>query len=409
MERPPFPVRTITPEEFGSWEGVLGASFGFDPRPEEQEVWKKRAEFDRYLGAFDGDDMVGTGGALTFSMAVPGGAFLPFGGITAIATRPTHRRRGVLTAVMRRLLQQATERGEVISALWAAESRIYRRFGYGVAVEGCSLKIERAHAALADDRPPPGKLRQVGGEEARAVFPGIYARATEGIPGTMPRGERDWEMYFYDPEHWRDGATAHRYVVYEGEGGPEGYVLYRQKEDWEGNYPHSEVRIGDLQAVTGEAYRALWRYCFGIDLVWMVKASTRRLREPLALLLEDPRWLQHSRTDHIWLRLLDVAGALAARRYSTEGEVVLEVIDEFTPKAGGRFRLRGGPDGAECARTRRSAEVTIASADLAAAYLGDARLADLAWLGRVQGEVEAVSRAQRMLQWPVQPWCTFHF
>jgi predicted acetyltransferase len=409
MERPPFTVRAITPEEFGSWEGVLGASFGFDPRPEEQEIWKKRAEFDRYFGAFDGDDMVGTGGALTFSMAVPGGAFVPFGGITAIATRPTHRRHGVLTAVMRRLQEQATERGEVISALWAAESRIYRRFGYGVAVEGCSLKIERAHAALADDRPPPGKLRQVGGEEARAVFPGIYARATEGIPGTMPRGDGEWEMYFYDPEHWRDGATAHRYVVYEGEGGPGGYVLYRQKEDWEGNHPHSEVRIGDLQAVNGEAYRALWRYCFGIDLVHLIKAGTRRLREPLALLLEDPRWLQHSRADHIWLRLLDVAGALAARRYSTEGEVVLEVIDEVTPKAGGRFRLRGGPDGAECARTRRPAEVTIASADLAAAYLGDARLADLAWLGRVQGEVEAVSRAQRMLQWPVQPWCTVHF
>ena len=156
MERPPFPVRTITPEEFGSWEGVLGASFGFDPRPEEQEVWKKRAEFDRYFGAFDGEELVGTGGALTFSMAVPGGASLPFGGVTAIATRPTHRRRGVLTSIMHRLHEQAAERGELISALWAAESSIYRRFGYGVAIEGCELKIERARARLLDDRPTAG-------------------------------------------------------------------------------------------------------------------------------------------------------------------------------------------------------------------------------------------------------------
>jgi predicted acetyltransferase len=409
VEQAPFTIRTITPEEFGSWERVIGATFGFDNRPEEQEVWKKRAEFDRYFAAFDGEDMVGTGGAFTLSMAIPGGASLSFGGVTAIATQPTHRRRGVCSAIMRRLHDQAVERGEVISALWAAESRIYRRFGYGVAIEGCSLRIERAHAALADDRPPSGRLRLVGDEEARTVFPGVYARATVGIPGTVHRGDPDWELYFYDPESWRDGATAHRYVVYERDGGPAGYALYRQKEEWEQSHPRSEVRIGDLQAVDGEAYRALWRYCLSMDLVLMIKARTRRLREPLALLLEDPRRLQEVRSDNIWLRLLDVAGALAARRYAVEGEVVLEVVHGFSPEAEGRFLLRGGPDGAECTRTRRSAQVTISSADLAAAYLGDARLNDLAWLGRVQGDPEAVGRAQCMLQWPVQPWCTVHF
>ena len=213
----------------------------------------------------------------------------------------------------------------------------------------------------------------------------------------------------YDPEHWRDGATAFRCVVYEDRGRPSGYVLYRQKEEWDGNLARSEVRIGDLQAADGEAYRALWRYCFGIDLVHVIKARGRRLREPLALLLEDPRHLLGQRSDHIWLSLLDVAGALSARRYAVEGEVVLEVIDDFRPEAGGRFLLRGGPDGAECARTRRSPQVTLASADLAAAYLGDARLSDLAWLGRVQGKRAAVGLAQRMLQWPVPPWCTVGF
>jgi len=409
VEPTPFPVRPISPEQFGLLDALLGSTFGFDSRPEDQEMFKKRAEFDRYFGAFDGEELVGTGGALTFSMAVPGGASLPFGGVTAIATRPTHRRRGVLTSIMRRLHEQAVERGELVSALWAAESSIYRRFGYGVAIEGCDLKIERARARLLDDRPPVGRVRQVSGEEARATFPGIYARATAGIPGTLSRSDVDWELYFYDPEPWRDGATAFRFVVYEGEDKPSGYLRYRQKEDWDVNLPRCEVRIGDLQAADGEAYRALWRYCFGIDLVQEIRVRGRRLREPLALLLEDPRRLQERRSDRIWLRLIDVAGALAARRYAVEGEVVLEVADGFAPAAGGRFLLRGGPDGAECARTDRAAEVTLASADLAAAYLGDARLEDLAWLGRVQGRPEAVRRAQRMLAWPVQPWCTVGF
>jgi predicted acetyltransferase len=409
MEQPPFTLRNITPEEFGSWEGVLGATFGFDPRPDEQEVWKKRAEFDRYLGAFEGEEIVGTGGALTFSMTVPGGAALPFGGVTAIATKPTHRRRGVLTAVMRRLHDDAVARGEVISALWASESVIYGRFGYGVAVEGCDLTIERAHADFADDRPPAGRMRLVGADEAKALIPAVYARATAGIPGTIARRDADWTMYFYDPEHWRDGATTHRYAVYERDGEVAGYALYRQKEEWDQGHARSEVRIGDLQAVDGEAYRALWRYCFSIDLVTIIKANNLRLREPIALLLAAPRRLQQLRTDRIWLRLLDVASALAVRRYAADGEVVLEVRDGFAPEAGGRFLLRGGLDGAECVGTGRSPDVSLSAADLAAAYLGDSRLPELAWLGRVQGDAEAVGRAHRMFQWPVPPWCTVRF
>jgi predicted acetyltransferase len=143
--------------------------------------------------------------------------------------------------------------------------------------------------------------------------------------------------------------------------------------------------------------------------VTTVKAYTRPLREPVALLLNAPRRLQQVRSDHIWVRLLDVAAALAARRYAEEGELVLEVADGFTPEAGGRFLLRGGPDGAECARTERPADLQIASADLATAYLGDARLGDLAWLGRVQGSADAVNRAQKMFSWPVTPWCTVEF
>ena len=103
---------------------------------------------------------------------------------------------------------------------------------------------------------------------------------TAGIPGAMTRGEADWHLYFYDPEHWRDGATAHRYVVYERGGEVAGYVLYRQKENWEQGHARNEVRIGDLQAVDGEAYRAVWGYCLSIDLVTTVKAHNRASAGP---------------------------------------------------------------------------------------------------------------------------------
>ena len=133
--------------------------------------------------------MVGTGGAVTFAMTVPGGAAVPLGGVTAIATRPTHRRRGILTAIMRRLQADARARGEAISALWASESTIYGRFGFGVAIEGCDLILDRGHAALLDARPPEGRLRQLTDEEARVLIPAAYPRMTAGIPGTLTRND----------------------------------------------------------------------------------------------------------------------------------------------------------------------------------------------------------------------------
>jgi predicted acetyltransferase len=310
---------------------------------------------------------------------------------------------------MGRLIADARERGEAISVLWAAESAIYGRFGYGVAIEGCDMSLDRAHAAFADRRLPEGRLRQVGAAEAKEIIPEVYARAVAGVPGSMTRRQADWDLYFYDPEHWREGSSAHRYVVYERGGEAAGYVLYRQKEVWEQGHARNELRVGDLQALDGEAFRALWDYCLNIDLVATIKAWNRPLRDPLALLLADPRRLQQTRSDQIWLRFVDVAAALAARRYAAEGDLVLEVSDGFLPWTGGRFLLCGGPEGAECARTDREPDLHISAADLASAYLGDARLGELAWLGRVQGAEEAVARAQRMFQWPVPPRCTVHF
>ena len=82
--------------------------------------------------AFDGDRIVGGAGAFPFELTIPGGT-VPCGGVTVVGVLPTHRRRGVLTAMMRAQLEDIRDRGEPIAALWASEEVIYRRFGYGLA------------------------------------------------------------------------------------------------------------------------------------------------------------------------------------------------------------------------------------------------------------------------------------
>jgi predicted acetyltransferase len=402
-------IRPIGEDEFETWSKTLALVFAFDQRPEDREVWARRVEMDRCIGAFDGKDMVGTSGALSYRMAVPGGDVVPAAGVTAVSVMPSHRRRGLLRSMMGELLDDACRRQECLAVLWASESAIYGRFGWGAAIEGTDLMIERPYAALRQDVPYAGQVRIVGEEEARSLLPGIYERATAGIPGTVLRNQADWDEYFYDPEHWREGASAVRFAVLEDGGDLRGFVRYRQRATWEEAHAKHMLHVEDLLAVDGAGYAALWRFCIGIDLVATIKAHNCRLNEPLPLLLADPRRLQRIVADKIWLRILDVERALSARRYAVEGEVVLEVRDDFLPDAQGRFLLRGGPDGAECSPTDADPALTISTTDLAAAYLGDSRIRTLGWLGRVQGEPEVIERAHRMFEWPVEPWCTVFF
>jgi predicted acetyltransferase len=133
------------------------------------------------------------------------------------------------------------------------------------------------------------------------------------------------------------------------------------------------------------------------------------VREPLTSLLVEPRRLRRSLSDQIWLRILDVPAALEARRYSVDGSLVLEVHDDFGGYAEGRYRLTGGPDGAECTRTTDEPDLTLSVADLSACYLGDARFVSRGWSGLIDGDGESLILADRMFGWHVDPWCTTHF
>src|SRR5215813_13939898 len=62
-----------------------------------------RLEFGRTLAAFDGDKIVGGAGAFSFQMRVPG-AMAAVAGVSLVAVLPSHRRQGILSALMRRQL-----------------------------------------------------------------------------------------------------------------------------------------------------------------------------------------------------------------------------------------------------------------------------------------------------------------
>jgi predicted acetyltransferase len=402
-------IRPVTAEEFELFLRATERAFGHQPSAEEIENERKMFEPERSLAVFEGDRIVGTTGAFSLELTVPGGT-LPMAGVTEVGVAPTHRRRGLLTMMMRRQLDDVRDRGEPLAGLWASEGAIYQRFGYGFATYACELEIERQWTGFARPYEWPGSVRLVEKEEAMRLMPPVMERVADATPGMWRRSQGFWEQQFADLERWRHGASPLFFGIYESSVGPEGYVAYRVKHEWPGGIPKGTLKVRELMAVSTEAAAALWRSCFDHDLIGKVESWPRPLDEPLLHMLANPRALGLRVTDGLWLRLVDVSKALASRTYSAEGRVVLEVRDPFCPWNESRYELDAGPEGSSCRRTRDEPDLVVEAADLGAAFLGGTRFGHLLRAGRVV-EVKAgtVGRADVMFGWDPLPFCSSVF
>ena len=117
-------IRPVTPEEFEQYLRATERAFGHQPTLEEVDNERKVFEPERSLAIFDGGQIVGTTGAFSLEVTAPSGT-LPMAGVTAVGVAPTHRRRGLLTMMMRRQLDDVHELGEPLAGLWASEGAIY--------------------------------------------------------------------------------------------------------------------------------------------------------------------------------------------------------------------------------------------------------------------------------------------
>jgi predicted acetyltransferase len=402
-------LRTGTPDDFLRMVAHFDLVFGEAPNEEGLDTFKQWLEFDRVILAEDGPTLVGSAGAISSRMTVPGGATVPAGGLTIVAVRPTHRRSGLLRRMMRRHLEDVRDRGEATSMLYASESSIYGRFGFGSAAPSGEVSLARGHGAFRRDIPAArGTYRLLDLAEGGPIMRLVLPRTTAGVPGALVLREQDWTRRLVDYPSRREGHTPWRILVYERDGEPQGYSRYRQKEGWGDGGPEGKVAVRDVEALDGEAFAALWRFLLDLDLAVTLTAIPRPVPDPLRLLLADPRRLMEKPSDGLWLRPIDVPALLSARRYRVAGSVVIEVRDDFF-ESGGRYRLEGGPDGASCVRTDAAPDLSLGVEHLGAAYLGGQSLAQLAWVGLVAGDRDAIGRADDMFSWPVTPFNSLHF
>jgi predicted acetyltransferase len=379
------------------------------PTDEELTLSREITEFDRTLAFFDGTNMVATAGIFSYEMTVPGGA-LPCGGVTRVSVLSTHRRRGLLTAMMRRQLDDMRERGEPLAALYASEAPIYGRFGYGLATYQAAVEIERRHTAFARKVSDSGRLSMVDPPAAIGAFTRVWEQARHNQAGMLGLDERWIGNALADPDLAREGASPQYRVLHQTDGNPSGFAIYRIKLEWDASGPNGTLRLGMLIATTADAYAALWRHVLDVDLMARVSAEMRPVDEPLRFLLADSRQPKTRIEDGLWLRLVDVAAALAGRRYAVEGRLGLRVRDAFSRWNDGLYELVGGPAGAQCKSNTGTLDLELEAADLAAVYLGGNRFRALFEAGRVEElRPGAVARADAMFATDRAPWCPSHF
>ncbi|WP_442905147.1 GNAT family N-acetyltransferase [Gordonia sp. MMO-8] len=328
----------------------------------------------RYFGAFDGERIVGGADSYATSLTVPGGARLPHAAVTHIGVLPTHRRRGVLTALIARQLTEAAARGEAVATLRASEAVIYGRYGYGIASHSRSARIDRIRTGLRQLPDDPGAVRIADDVDVSSLA-AIHERIT--TPGATTRSASWW----VNAER-RAHAEPLRYViVHSTDGVDDGYAVYRPLDSatwWTSR--NRTIQVTDFVALNSAAHRALWAHLFSLDLVDTITVASLSVDDPLPLLVTDQRSVQLGEVhDEIWLRLIDVEAALAARSYGQGRPVTIAVRDRRLPSNEGRYRITA--DGAE--RSSTAADVTVDVADLASVYLGGTRWRQLAAAGRL--------------------------
>lgn len=381
-------------------------AFGEQAREEDLATFAATFEPDRAIGAYDGDRLVGTAGILSLDLTIPG-AVVPSAGVTTVGVHPTHRRRGILRRMMRRQLDDVYERGEATAILWASEGSIYQRFGYGLATTATRMSIERDRGAFRRPHEPVGTIRFVEADEARRLFPPVHDAVRPTRPGFFSRTPAFWDAEtFDDPEHRRRGAGPAFYVVHETDGDVDGYARYRIRDEWDGGAPKSTVVVTEKLATNPAADLDLWRYLLGIDLTSTVDAWNVAPDDPVILNVLEPRRLGIGIGDALWLRIVDVAAALAQRRYAAGGRLVLDVSDEFCPWNAGRWSLTV-EDGVPLARPASDApDLACDVTDLAAAYLGAFSFVQLADAARVRElQPGGLARADALFRTPRPPWC----
>ncbi|MBL07384.1 MAG: hypothetical protein CL773_06000 [Chloroflexi bacterium] len=377
--------------------------------------WNEQS--DRLIAAFDteSEQIVGSGGADKYNITVPGGNNIKMAGIAYMGTLPTHKRRGIFSSMMKKLHQQAKERGDAIAGLWASQSLLYSRFGYGLATMREDWSIDTNHTSLSTDRPTGISLKLVDKNKALNEIPKIYEIYRRCQNGATDRTQGYWNYLLYEDEQTRfnkSGRSGFFFVIAYKDNKPCGYAIYNfnkesgvAHEDDEGSLIVEEIISTDR-----ESNNALWHYIFGVELVEEISFNRRGTNDPLYYMLKNPRKLKRNIIDGLWARIIDPIKMLESRTYKNPGKIVINISGQNQNDIEGIFQIETDGKNTDVKKTKDKPDISIRPSELSSIYFGSVRASEFYQAGLIEiKNYDILSRVNEMFSVEQAPWCNTDF
>ena len=374
--------------------------------------WEKRL-----IAALDDETnkIVGTGGADEFKITAPGGKNLNMAGIAYMGTAPTHKRRGIFTSMMNKLHEQAKERGDVLAGLWASQSVLYSRFGYGLGTLREDWSIETHSTKLIQENETNIQLEFVEKEIAKKELFKIYDEFRKKQNGSTDRTEEYWNYILYENENSKynkSGMSGLFFVVAYKNKQPSGYAFYNFNK--ESGIAHEddkgELIVHELIAVDKETNISLWNFIFGIELVEKVTINRRAPHDPLYFLLENPRQLERMTIDGLWVRILDPIKFLEARKYNHEGRINLEITGQNQSDIEGVYEIDTNGETSIVKKVNSSPDISMRPSDLSSCFFGAITPFELVNSRNINAKnFDKLNLFSNMFNVLQKPWCNTDF
>ncbi len=349
--------------------------------------------------------------------ASPEGAARPVAaaGLTWVGVHPDHRRRGVLTAMLRHHLERVRDDPDTaISVLHASEPSIYGRFGYGPA--SLELQVELGSGTTFTAPGLDNAAAAVSTHLVDGTREGVAQRMRECHQRYAGLGEVVLHPEYYQrtvawmPEELRDREPP-RVLFARQDGQDVGFALVRRDPKWERGRHAGRIDVWCLVGTVG-AQLALTRRVVAFDLVSTAVVKRVGPDHPLLLWAGGPRGTADVGTfDSLWVRLVDLPRALQDRAWGAPCDVVVEVADEHAPWNAGTWRIHADDAGAAVVeRTDADADLRMPVQALGSAYLGGGNLVAQQVAGLVdERRAGATGELWRAMRTPVAPHASMGF
>lgn len=376
-------IRFATDDDLPAVYANQAQAYGVSVDPSDVDAWRNRVRCDDILVAEDVSDpqrplLVGTSLYYRLRLTVPGDARLEAAWLSMVAVAATHQGRGIWQQISLQGFGILQARGYPILCGVPTQPTVYEILGAGVASYARTYNIEARFTELRE-KPSRNRARAVDAAEARDHLPAIYDRWCASMPGALSRDDAWWADFLEDRPTQRENGSSLNFVIH-----PDGFLIYRVI----GASPHAYRRpfgtlvVQDFCPVTDEAHDELLGTLVGLKMFDEIVIEVP-VDDPLWLKLKDPLAAQTTKvSDFLWMRIMNVPEALAARSYRADVDVVLEVTDPLLA-AGGQFRLQTRDGVGHCTPHDGPADVKLGLGDLGSIYMGSHRAWELHRASRI--------------------------